>query len=198
MTTNEITAAIRRKILEETTDLVTDATVLLNANLAYDDLKIKSFSSDQIKTATVTFEEGVGQLPTDFGTLYGEAYDSSSNVFTEKSISDFYRETGENAVTVEGGELKVYPSATTSLTIKYYPSYAALTAVQNPLLNSYLHELIIYGAMFRIHEDLQDEVLSKYYRDLYDKELANKVNALSVYEETNQRGNEMFTYTKLI
>jgi hypothetical protein len=43
MTTSEITSAIRRKILEETTDLVADETILLNANLAYNDLKFKYF-----------------------------------------------------------------------------------------------------------------------------------------------------------
>jgi hypothetical protein len=132
--------------------------------------------------------------------LYGDGFVSTTDKtpFPEKSVYDFDREPDENGLTIEGGELKVNPSSTTSIMIKYYPSYDALTSVQNPEIHSYLHEMIIYGAMYRIYEDLQDETLSKYYRDLYEKDLTNKLNTLSGYEETNQRGNEMFTYVKLI
>jgi len=201
MTTNEITSAIRRKILEETSDLISDSTILLNTNLSYDDLKYRTYTKDQIKSATVILTNGEGDLPDDFGTLYGDGYRSLTDKtpFPEKGIADFDRDSdGIEGMTVEEGKLRVNPSSTPEILIKYYPSYDALSTSQNPELNSYLHELIVYGALWRIHEDLQDEALSKYYRDLYEAELIKKTAAISGYEETNQRGNEMFNYQKLI
>jgi hypothetical protein len=200
LTTNQIIAATRRKLLEETTDLVTDETVLMNINLAYDDLKFRTFTNDQIKTATVSLTNGVGNLPSDFGTLYGDAYRDSSHTepFPEKTIADFRRFPTQNAVTIEGGQLKVSPTSVNSVQIKYYPSYAALSTVQNPELNSYLHELIIYGALSRIHEDLQDEVLSKFYDDKYEQKFVLKTNSLSNYEEESQRGGEMFNPIRIV
>lgn len=200
LTTNEVTSAIRRKLLEETTDLVTDATVLLNVNLAYDDLKIRTFTADQIQTATITFSSGEASVPLDFGTLYGDAYATTTDKtpFPEKSIADFDKDTTINGVTIEGGKIKVAPTDTTSLIIKYYPSYDALSTSQNPEINEYFHELLIYGALSRIHEDLQDEVLSKYYDDKYEALLKKKTDSMSNYEEANDRGGEMFSYQQLI
>lgn len=200
LTTNQITAAIRRKILEETTDLVTDEVVLLNANLSYEDLKLRTFTNDQILQTTVSLVNGVGSLPSDFGTLYGSGFASATDKepFNEKSISDFDRDTAERGMAIIRGSLHVKPSSTSSLIIRYWPSYAALTASQNPELNSYLHELIIYGALWRIHEDLQNEALSEYYRTKYEEEVIKRTGILSNYQEDNQDGNEMFTYQRLI
>jgi len=201
LTTNQITAAIRRKILEESTDLVSDATILLNANLAYDDLKINSFTNDQIKSATVAIVSGTGTLPADFGTLYGVGYQSSTDksAFEEKSIADFYREeNGVNGVTVEGGFLRVNPNTTASILIKYYPSYDALTTIQDPQLNGFLHELIIYGAIYRILQDLQDEERAEYYRSYYKEEVKTKISSLSNYQEDNANGGSLFNYVRLI
>lgn len=200
LTTNQITSAIRRKILEETEDLVSDDTILLNANLAYDDLKYRTFTPDQVQSSTVSFSNGVGTLPADFGTLYGPGFKSSTDrtPFNEKSISDFDRDTDSPAVSVIGGSLYVRPNTTSSLIIRYYPSYDALSISQNPELHAYLHELIIYGAMWRIYEDLQDPQLSEYYRTKYEEEFKKKNDSLSNYQEDNQGGNEFFTYQKLI
>jgi len=200
LTTNQITAAIRRKLLEESTDLVTSETVLLNANLTYEDLKMRSFSNDQILTATISLTSGVGSLPADFGTLYGAGFASTTDKdpFTEKSISDFDRDISERGMTIIEGDLHVKPSDTTSIIVRYYPTYDDLTTSQNPELNSYLHELIIYGALWRIHEDLQNESLSEFYRTKYEEEVTKRLAVLSNYQEDNQGGNEFFTYQRLI
>lgn len=201
LTTNQITSAIRRKILEETSDLVSNETVLLNANLAYDDLKYRTFTPDQILSATITFINGVGTLPADFGTLYGAGFKSTTDrtPFNEVSISDFDRKTDEeNCVCIIEGDLYVKPTSTTSLTIRYYPTYDALSTVQNPELKDYFHELIIYGAVWRILEDLQNEALSEYYRTKYEEEFKKKTDAMSQYQEENMGGNEFFTYQRLI
>ncbi len=200
LTTNQITAAIRRKILEESTDLVTDATILMNANLAYEDLKLRSFTNDQIQSATINLVDGIGGLPADFGTLYGAGFASETDKvpFPEKSIADFDRDTAERGMTIIGTSLYVKPTSTGSIIVRYYPSYDPLTTSQNPQLNSYLHEPIIYGAMWRIHEDLQNEALSEYYRTKYEEEVTKRTGILSNYQEDNQDGNEMFTYQRLI
>lgn len=200
LTTNQITTSARRKLLEETSDLVSDATILEYANQTYDDLKFRTRTNDQIKTATITFTNGVGTLPADFGTLYGDGYRSTTDKtpFSEKSISDFDSELYDNAVTIEDGEIKVTPSSETSLIIKYFPSYTALSSAQNPEINSYFHELIIYGILYRAYEDLQDEELSNYYEEKYEDKFEKKKRGLSSYEEGNQRGNQLFGYQKLM
>lgn len=200
LTTTQILSAVRRKLLEEGTDLVSDETVLMNANLAYDDVRYGTFTNDQIETTTITFTNGVGTLPANFGTLYGVGFRSATDTtpFNEKSIADFDRTPTENGMTVVGGVLKVSPSTTSSLIVRYYPSYDPLSTSQNPEVHPYLHELIIYGAMWRILEDLQDESRSEYYRGKYEEEFLKRTNRLSNYEEDNQGGNEFFSYQRLI
>ena len=201
MTSQQIAAAIRSKLLEQTSDLVTDDNLFMNMNLAYDDLKIRSFTNEQIKSATIALTSGVGTLPTDFGTLYGYGYRSLTDKtpFQEVSIADFDRADGESTImTVEGGNLKVQPTSTSELFVKYYPTYAELTAIQNPEINSYLHELIIYGAMYRIHEDLQNESMRQYYKNVFETELINKTSALQNYETDNADGGQMFNYMKIL
>jgi len=198
MTTNTIISISRKKILEETNDLVSDETLLIYANLAYKSVIKKSFVNGEIQTATITFTGGVGTLPVDFGTLYTDAYDVSKNIYPEVSISDFIRQDGQQAITIEGGALKVSPTSVTSLIIKYYPVYAELTTVVNPTIDEYLHESIVYGIIYRAYEDLQDPELSVYYKTKFDEMLAEKLADISNYEEDAQRGNVMFNGINVI
>jgi len=198
MTTNTIISISRKKILEETNDLVSDETLLIYANLAYKSVIKKSFVNGEIQTATITFTGGVGTLPADFGTLYTDAYDVSKNIYPEVSISDFIRQDGQQAITIEGGALKVSPTSVTSLIIKYYPVYAELTTVVNPTIDEYLHEPIVYGIIYRAYEDLQDPELSVYYKTKFDEMLAEKLADISNYEEDAQRGNVMFNGINVI
>ena len=200
LTSNQIASSIRRKILEQTSTLVDDDVLFMNMNLAYDDLKIRTFTNDQIESATVTLTSGAGTLPANFGTLYGPGYKSNTDKtpFEEKSIADFYRDVTVEGITIEGGQLKVSPDTTAEILIKYYPSYDALTTAQNPEINGYLHELITYGAMYRIHEDLQNESLTEYYKNVFKEELANKISALSNYQEDNASGGQLFNYIKIL
>jgi hypothetical protein len=192
LTTNQILSAIRRKILEETTDLVTDEVALLNANLAYDDLKFRTFTNDQIKKTTLSVASGLATLPTDFGTLYGPGYVSTTDqtAYTEKSLMEIDRNPDDYGIAVDeaNNKLIVRPDSTTSIIVRYFPSYDALTTTQNPEIHPYLHELIVYGAIWRILEDLQNESLSEYYRQKYEEEFAKKTNSLSNYQEDNMSG----------
>ena len=200
LTSIQIADATRRKILEKTATLVDDATLYMNMNLAYDDLKIKSFTNDQIESATIALTAGVGTLPANFGTLYGPGYKTSTDKtpFEEKSIADFYRDQTVEGMTIEGGQLKVSPDTTAQILIKFYPSYDALTSAQNPELNGYLHELIIYGAMYRILEDLQSESLAEYYKGVYKEEFKEKISSLSNYQQDNADGGQMFNYIRIV
>ena len=202
LTTIQIQDAVRRKLLEEGVDLVTDATLLLNINLVYDDLKIRTFTNDQLDKATITLTNGVGTLPATFGTAYGVGYasDTDKTPYNEKSLADFDRVDGEYGFTIDkrNNQILVSPTSTPELIIRFWPTYDALTSSQNPEINEYLHELIIYGSLARIHEDLQNEQLAQFYEDKYEEKLEKKAGHLSVYQEENMGGNEFFSYNKLI
>lgn len=197
-TTTQLLNLASKKMLEQGTEIMPDADLLIYANFVYSDIIKRTFPNKNIKSATITFTNGVGTLPADFGTMYGDAYQNAYSIFPEVSIADFVRQQMPNCVTVEGGTLKVLPTSTATLNIKYYPTWDELTLVQNPEIDSYYHELIIYGILARAYEDLQDEQLSKYYDEKYESKFELKRNAISQYEEDNQRGGQMFNYVPLI
>lgn len=198
MTSTEIIDSVRRKILETGTEVISDATLLLYINLAYQDVYKQLFPNASIIDATITCTAGVCVLPSDFGTMYGGAYDTADNEYEEVPIMDFDREDFSRAVTLEEGTLKVYPRTITSLVIKYYPQPVTLTAIINPTINSYFHEPIVYGAVYRAHEDLQDETLTQFYQARFKQEMQDRLSVQSGYEENNQRGSTMFTEQSLI
>lgn len=198
MTTNEIIAKVRKKILETTDDVIADAELYDYATEANQDLRIRVFPNQDIESASISFTNGVGSLPSDFGTLYGDPVDSNKNPYPEMPINDFARSLSGPATTIEGGQIKVLPTSIASLTIRYYPIFETLSASQNPTINTYFHELIIYGILMRVYEDLQDEALSKYYEDKYERQLALKSENFSNYEEGNQRGGQMFNEINIL
>ena len=189
---------MRRKILETGEAIISNVVLLEYINLAHQDVYKRIYPNSDIASATITCVAGVCTLPATFGTLYGEAYDTSSNRYEEVSIADFARKEFDRAITVENGTLKVYPTTIVSLTIKHYPKPATLSTVQNPTINDFFHEAIVYGAAYRCHEDLQDETLTQFYQARYKQELEDRLEAQSTYEETNQRGGAMFTEQRLV
>lgn len=197
LTTTQIISLSRAKLLEATTEIISDTTILIYANLSYQDLIKRVFTNNKILSATITFTNGIGSLPSLFGTLYGSAQ-HDSEVFEEVSIEDFDNKTLDSMITIEGGEFKVYPSTIASLDIKYYPTFAALTTSVNPSIDDYFHEAIVYGILERAFEDLQDQELSSYYKSKYENMIAQKASIQSNYEEANQRGSTMFTWTKIV
>lgn len=198
MTVQQILQLVRIKLLEQTSEVVSDETLLLYANLTDIDLVKKTFTNDKILSATVNLTDGVGSLPSGFGTLYGSGKDSGDNNYEEVSIEDFDNKTLNQMITVEGGTLKVYPTTVSSIDIKYYPTFNTLTNASVPSVNEYFHECMVYGILERAFEDLQDEALSAFYRAKYKGELAERSAVQSNYEEGNVRGSQMFTYQKLL
>jgi hypothetical protein len=198
LTTTQILQLARIKLLESTSEIISDETILIYANQANMDLTKRIFTNDKILSSTVNFTNGGGALPATFGTLYGSAQDSAGNVFEEVSIEDFDNKTLDRMITIEGGAFKIYPTTTASVAIKYYPTFQTLTSGSTPTLNEYFHECIIYGILERAFEDLQDQELSSYYKTKYETEIMKKMSNQSNYEEGNQRGGQMFSYTRLI
>ena len=101
MTTNELLNLARNILLETTTDIISDANLLLFANESYKDVYKRTFSMTDVETATVVMTAGVGTLPSTFGTMYGDAVDGSDNFYPEVPIEDFHREQMERMVTNE-------------------------------------------------------------------------------------------------
>lgn len=198
MTIQQIINLSRIKLLEQTTEVVSDETLLLYANLTNIDLVKRLFTNDKILSATVNLTNGVGTLPTGFGTLYGSGKDSSDNNYEEVSIEDFDNKTLGKMMTIEGNTLKVSPMDVSSIAIKYYPTFSALTVASTPSVNEYFHECMVYGILERAFEDLQDESLSAYYKAKYESEVARRAATQSNYEEGNTRGGQMFSYQQLI
>lgn len=198
MQTSQILQLVRAKILESTNEIVEDSTLLIYANLAKEDIVKRAFPNSQIKSATITFTSGVGTLPTDFGTLYGDAFKELNNYFPELSIEDFQKQTASQAVTIEAGTIKVYPTETATLTIKYYPTYPDISLSVNPTIDSYFHEPIIYGVLARVYEDLQDPELANMNAVKYENMLNQKIANQSNFEEGNQRAGQMFSEQNLI
>ena len=198
MTTSQILQLVRAKILESTSEIVTDDTLLIYANLVKEDIVKRVFPNNQIASATITFTNGVGTLPTDFGTLYGDAFKDLGNYFPELSIDDFQKKTTSQAVTIEGGEIKVYPTETASLTIKYYPTYPDVSLSVNPTFDAYFHEPMIPGILARVQEDLQDEELANLYNVKYENMLNQRIANQSNYEENNCRAGQMFSEQDLL
>lgn len=198
MTTQSIINSVRRKILEDGEEIISAETMLEYINLAYQDVYKRIYPNSDITSATVTCTAGVCTLPTDFGTLYGDGYDTSNNNFEEVSIADFTRKEFDRAMTVENGTLKVYPTSTPTLAIKYYPKPATLSAIVDPTIDDFFQEAIVYGATYRCQEDLQDEQLATYYRGLFKQELQDRLDAQSAYEELNVRGAVMFQEQRLV
>lgn len=197
LTTVQIITLARSKLLEKTSEIISDETLLIYANLTQNDILMRVFPNSHIGSATVALSSGVGSLPAGFGTLYGEATGSDNNSYEEVSINDFAQGVNPYSVTIENGQLKVSNNIS-SITIKYYKTFDDVTSGINPQVHNYLQELYIYGILERAFEDLQDEALSAYYKSKYESEIAKRSQIISSYEETNQRGGQMFSDQTLI
>jgi hypothetical protein len=198
MTTQQIIKLARRKLLEVTTDVLPDDVILDYANSAYVDVWKRVFPNSGIKTTTLTLVNGQVALPATVGTLYDDGIDDAGNKFIEVPIADFNRGEHSWAMTIEEGVLKVTPSTTPTITVRYWEKPPALTNSVNPSIDEFFHEPIIYGIIWRAHEDLQDEELTTYYKQRFTQELTERISAQSNYEENNQRGTVMFNHTRLI
>lgn len=199
MTTDQIIATARKKVLETTDEIISDDSALLYANQAYIEVYKRVFTTNQVASATVVCSNGSCSLPADYGRMYTRAYDQDGREFTEISIADYHDDQRQGYFyTIENGSLLVSENDVTSLTVRYYAKPDTLVSGNTPSIDEYFHEVIMYGTVWRMHEDLQDEELATYYQNKFEDELNRRLGNQSNYEESNQKGGQMFQEQRLI
>ena len=199
MTTNEIIATARRKVLETTDEIVSADAAFTYINQANIEVHKRVFTTNKIVSQTVVCTAGVCTLPATYGRMYSRAIDQNGRDFEEVSIADFYDE--ENLsyrYAVDNGQIKVSEDDVSSLVVRFYTKPETLSDTVDPSIDEYFHEVIMYGVVWRMHEDLQDEELATYYQNKFEDELKRRIANQSSYEENNQRGGQMFTDQRLI
>jgi hypothetical protein len=131
--------------------------------------------------------------------MYTKGLDQNGREFSEVSIADFLDEDSIGYYyTIENGTIKISEDDVTTLTVRFYAKPATLTTLVDPSIDEYFHEVIVYGIVWRAHEDLQDEELSSYYQNKFSDELKRRMANQSNYEESNVRGGQMFVDQRLI
>lgn len=199
MTTDQIIATARRKVLETTDEIISAESALLYANQAYIEVYKRVFTTNQVTSATIVCSSGTCTLPADYGRMYTRGYDQNGREFTEISIADYHDDNLQGYFyTIEGGSLLVSEDDVTSLTVRYYAKPETLVSGNTPSIDEYFHEPIVYGTVWRMHEDLQDEELASYFQNKFEEELTRRLGNQSNYEESNQRGGSMFQEQRLI
>jgi hypothetical protein len=188
LTTKDILKLIRIKILEQTDEVVLGTTIISYLNLTYQDIQIKSQDKSRIATSSISIVLNEGTLPTDFGTQLGKPKNQNGEIVSILGLQDFRRSLKTDLVcTIMNGKVLVKEdSKISSLVIDYYKSYLPLSVSQDPETNAYFDECLIYGAVYRAMEDIQDHELSIYFKNIYDNMLVEKMAMLSAYQEQSQ------------
>jgi len=188
LTTKDILKLIRIKILEQTDEVVLGTTIISYLNLTYQDIQIKSQDKSRIATSSISIVLNEGTLPTDFGTQLGKPKNQNGEIVSILGLQDFRRSLKTDLVcTIMNGKVLVKEdSKISSLVMDYYKSYLPLSVSQDPETNAYFDECLIYGAVYRAMEDIQDHELSIYFKNIYDNMLVEKMAMLSAYQEQSQ------------
>lgn len=198
MTTEQILKLARKKLLETSSEIFSDEDLLLYANLSKDEIASRYLADNLIKSTVLDFTSGSATIPADFNSVYyindtGQK-DGIKYVFVD--LKQYLQNDMSNMVTEENGVFKNNQNKT-SLTMWYYstlPDLALLPTIVNPStsLKPLLHELIVYGIVYRAFEDAQDFELSKYFKDKFEAEYTIRTNNLSELEENPKQSGQMF------
>ncbi len=197
MTTLDILNEARDILLENTEDIVTTDQLLAYANRAKDDISKRLMTNDFITTGTLSFTNGQATLPIDFDSIYwasDQNTQGTGNNFRWFSSEDFQTGNFDYGITKDAGVLKVVPSTTGTLYVRYWKTIADMTLSGSPTLPTYTHELLVPGILWRAYRKLQDFELSRVFKEEYETELATKNKAISISEEGSQKGGTIFKY----
>lgn len=201
LTTSQIIALARKKLLETSTAIFTDDDLLLYANLTKDDIAKRLFSDDLIVPTTLVFSGGVATKPSDFESHY-LSKDSNvpgvGNTFQWVNIEDFRAGKYDRMLCLIAGSIYAYPTNTALTYTDYYKKLPDMSLSVNPTLDASLLECIVYGILYRGFEDLQDFELSKEFRNKFEVEFGIKGQAVSFSSENSQQGGEMFNGIAII
>lgn len=195
LTTAQILAIARTKILERTDAVVSDETLLRYGNLAKDEMALRAPSQRDIKAASLAFAAGIATTPSDFLSFYGckdSQVPGEGNDYRNVSLEDFRARRHDRMVCRLGPSLLAYPSTSVTLYLDYYAKPVDISASQNPTVDDALHECIAYGMVWRAFQDLQDFELSRFFQQEFESRFAAQSSALSQLEEDPQDSGAMF------
>ena len=201
--TSQILEQARKIILEESDEIISDADLLLFANLTKDDIGVRVPVREFLSTAAISLVNGIGDLPTDWAAWY-KGRDSNTigtgTKFDWYKPDQFFDQNFDNGVTILNNKLNVYPNTTATMYAIYYKTLADMTNAGDevPAVPSYLAELIIWGTVSRALRILQEEDRSEYYANLYENELSKKSSGLSQQQESGQQDGQLFEDIQLI
>lgn len=200
MTSSGIISQARKKVLELTTEIVSDDDLYLYGNQAKDEIAKRLFSKDLLKQITLSFSSGSVAAPSDFESFYNATDQSASGgtMWDWMSNQDFDNQVAPYMLTYLEGNIKVYPTSTPTIYLKYWKKLVDFSANVQPTLDSFLHDLIVDGIVWRALEDLQEFDLSTRFLNKFESRLAMKASAISQSEEKGQRGGSLFNYVNLL
>lgn len=198
MRTVDILKLARKKLLENTQEIFSDEDLLLYGNLTKDELAKRYLGNRGIKKATLNFVNGEVARPTDWNGMYfaNSTGQKGGNEYKMVNIGDYYGDKYPYMLVEEDGMLKNNNGAS-QVTVWYFKKLSDIaispTIIDPPAeLNDFLHELIVYGIVWRGFEDAQDFELSKYFKDKFEAEYTIRTSHLSELEEAPMESGEMF------
>lgn len=201
LTPLQIILLARKKLLEDSTAIFDDESLLQYANLSKDEIAKRLFSNDLLVAGSIAFASGVAAVPDDFESHYmskDSQQPGEGNTYNFVDLEDFRNKAHDRMLCRIGSSLYVYPSTVSLLYTDYYKKLDDMTSGGTCPLDSSLQELLVYGILYRAFEDLQDFDLSKYYRDKFELEFGVKGQTISFSEEQPQEGGSMFNGIKII
>lgn len=198
MRTVDIIKLARKKLLESTTEIFSDDDLVLYANITKDELAKRYLGNRLIKKTTLSFSGGEVTRPTDWNGHYfcNDTGAKNGNRYDMVNISDYYADKYPYMIVEEDGKIKNNTGANT-LYEWYYKKLSDMAVGGTPVdppaeLDDLLHELIIYGIVWRGFEDAQDFELSKYFKDKFEAEYEIRTSKLSELEEAPMKSTELF------
>lgn len=195
MTITQIIAMARKKLLEQTEEIFSSDDLLLYANLTKDEMAKLYLNENLVKVNTLNFVNGSVAVPTDWNGFYYATDNSAPNVgndYVKVDVEEYQAGAYERMITELQGNLLLFPVETKTIYAYSYKKTADMalspTIVNPPTeLDDYLHEVIVYGIVYRALEDAQDFDLAKYYETKYKTMFRERTAYLSKLEKGNQQ-----------
>jgi hypothetical protein len=202
LTTAQIVAFARAKVLELSDAVLSDAALLAYANQSKDEVALRAPSQRDLASTSLAVTAGVATVPSGYASFYGckdSQVPGQGNEYRSVSLEDYRAGAHERMIVRLGAQFLVYPAISGTLYLDHYalPADLALTG-SDPTADPTLHEVIAYGVVWRALEDLQDLEQSQYYRSKFEADLALRASALSQREEEPQDSGALFNGIDII
>lgn len=198
ISTANIIKMARKKLLEAGSEIFSDDDLILYANICKDELASRYLGDRLIKSVTLSFLGGEADIPVDYNGAYyvNDTGQKGGTKYDVVGIKEFLRGDLTYMICEDGGKFKNSQNAPT-LTMWYYSKLTDMALTPTPVnppseLKDQLHELIVYGIVYRAFEDAQDFELSKYFKDKFEAEYTIRTSNLSELEEAPKQSAQMF------